>query len=144
MEGYNGQDPPAVSQEAPVNPGGNTQAQQVRTERGVLGEQALYSQNNNAESDGDKAAQASQFPVAPTMDADLVPAMDFNGYVLYAPAKPVPEELVRESSGASIAPTSSVLDQENGRTYAVHETGRYFLPNDPVRLARTKAPSHAS
>lgn len=65
---------------------------------------------------------------------DQVPALGLDGYKLYASPRPVPEELMREPSGTSIVAPSSVLDEENGRTYAVHETGRYFLPNDAVCL----------
>lgn len=61
-----------------------------------------------------------------------VPALDYNGYVLYASSRPVPEELIREPTGSSVAEPGAVLDEESGRTYVNHETGRYFLPNDPV------------
>lgn len=70
----------------------------------------------------------------PLTDAPMIgiPALDFNGYVLYASVAPIPDELVRNSTGDSIAEPGSILDEESGRTYANHETGRYFLPNDPV------------
>lgn len=68
----------------------------------------------------------------------LVPALDYNGYVLYASSRPVPEELIREPTGGSIAEPGAVLDEENGRTYVDHETGRYFLPNDPVCVNHTQ------
>lgn len=61
-----------------------------------------------------------------------VPALDFNGFVLHAAPKPVPEELQRESSGASIAEPDAVYDEENGRTYHNYHEGRYYLPNDAV------------
>lgn len=61
-----------------------------------------------------------------------VPALDFNGFVLHAAPKPVPEELQRDPSGASIAEPDSVLDEENGRTYHNYHEGRYYLPNDAV------------
>lgn len=63
------------------------------------------------------------------------PALDYNGYVLYASSQPVPEELMREPTGSSIAEPGAVLDEENGRTYVAHETGKYYLPNDPVRTS---------
>jgi hypothetical protein len=61
-----------------------------------------------------------------------VPALDFNGFVLHAAPRPVPEELQRESSGASVAEPDAVLDEENGRTYHNYHEGRYYLPNDAV------------
>lgn len=61
-----------------------------------------------------------------------IPALDFNGFVLHAAPKPVPEELQREHSGASIAEPDAVLDEENGRTYHNYHEGRYYLPNDAV------------
>lgn len=64
--------------------------------------------------------------------AQPVPALDFNGFVLHAAPKPVPEELQRESSGASVAEPDAVLDEENGRTYHNYHEGRYYLPNDAV------------
>lgn len=64
------------------------------------------------------------------------PALDFHGYILYAQTKPIPDELLREPTGDSIAEPGSILDEESGRTYANHETGRYFLPNDPAEQDR--------
>ncbi|KAK2598741.1 hypothetical protein N8I77_012130 [Diaporthe amygdali] len=64
------------------------------------------------------------------------PALDYNGYVLYASSQPVPEELMREPTGSSIAEPGAVLDEENGRTYVAHETGKYYLPNDPAEQDR--------
>lgn len=61
-----------------------------------------------------------------------IPALDFNGFVLHAASKPVPEELQRDPSGASIAEPDAVLDEENGRTYHNYHEGRYYLPNDAV------------
>lgn len=61
-----------------------------------------------------------------------IPALDFNGFVLHAAPKPVPEELQRDPSGASIAEPDAVLDEENGRTYHNYHEGRYYLPNDAV------------
>lgn len=61
-----------------------------------------------------------------------IPALDFNGYILYA-ATGVPEELIREPTGESIAEPGSILDEESGRTFVNHDTGRYFFPNDAVR-----------
>lgn len=61
-----------------------------------------------------------------------IPALDFNGYILHAVQKPVPEELQRDSTGASIAEPDAILDEENGRTYHNYHDGRYYLPNDPV------------
>lgn len=65
-----------------------------------------------------------------------VPALDFNGFVLHAAPKPVPEELQRDPSGASIAEPDSVLDEENGRTYHNYHEGRYYLPNDAAEQDR--------
>lgn len=61
-----------------------------------------------------------------------IPALDFNGYILHAAPRPVPEELQRDSTGASIAEPDAILDEENGRTYHNYHDGRYYLPNDPV------------
>ncbi|KUI56233.1 tRNA1(Val) (adenine(37)-N6)-methyltransferase [Cytospora mali] len=66
----------------------------------------------------------------------VVPALDFNGYILHASNKPVPEELMRMSSGASVAEAGSVFDEESGRTYHNHNTGKYFFPNDPAEQDR--------
>ncbi|ROW14996.1 hypothetical protein VPNG_03427 [Cytospora leucostoma] len=65
-----------------------------------------------------------------------VPALDFNGYILHASNKPVPEELMRSSSGCSVAEAGSVIDEESGRTYHNHTTGKYFFPNDPAEQDR--------
>lgn len=59
--------------------------------------------------------------------------MHSNGFILYAAGKPVPKELMREPTGTSIAELGSVIDEESGRMYHTHHTGRYFFPNDPVR-----------
>lgn len=65
-----------------------------------------------------------------------VPALDFNGHILHASNKPVPEELMRLSSGGSVAEAGSVIDEESGRTYHNHNTGKYFFPNDPTEQDR--------
>lgn len=65
-----------------------------------------------------------------------VPALDFNGYILHALNRPVPEELMRSSSGCSVAEAGSVIDEESGRTYHNHNTGKYFFPNDPAEQDR--------
>lgn len=70
-------------------------------------------------------------PPSSTVAIDSVPALDFNGYILYA-ATGVPEELMREPTGESIAEPGSILDEESGRTFVNHDTGRYFFPNDAV------------
>lgn len=62
------------------------------------------------------------------------PGLNFNGYVLEPAAKPIPEELIREPTGTSIAEPGSIFDEESGRTYYNHHTGKYFFPNDPVRV----------
>lgn len=64
-----------------------------------------------------------------------LPALDFNGYILHAAPRPVPEELQRDSTGASIAEPDAILDEENGRTYHNYHDGRYYLPNDPVCIS---------
>lgn len=70
--------------------------------------------------------------------AQPVPALDFNGFVLHAAPRPVPEELQRASSGASVAEPDAVMDVENGRTYHNYHEGRYYLPNDAVSLGDTQ------
>ncbi|KAF3766531.1 S-adenosyl-L-methionine-dependent methyltransferase [Cryphonectria parasitica EP155] len=39
-------------------------------------------------------------------------------------------------SGASVAEPGSILDEESGRTFHNHSTGRYFFPNDPAEQDR--------
>lgn len=39
---------------------------------------------------------------------------------------------MRIPSGTSIAEPGSVVDEESGRTYFNHNTGKYFFPNDAV------------
>ncbi|ROW11860.1 hypothetical protein VPNG_04967 [Cytospora leucostoma] len=135
MEGYNSLGTPVNSHGQPPDLGKDiATTNQVKTEIAASENQELYGQNR--ETYGDRATQESLYPTTKSTDADLAPAVDFNGYQLYASSKPVPEELLREPSGTSIAPPSSVLDEENMRTYAVHETGRYFLPNDPAEQDR--------
>lgn len=68
-----------------------------------------------------------------TLDGHI-PGLNFNGYVLEPSAKPVPEELIRVQTGTSIAEPGSIFDEESGRTYYNHNTGKYFFPNDPVRV----------
>lgn len=65
-----------------------------------------------------------------------IPALNFNGYILHAIPRPVPEELQRISSGASIAEPDAIFDEENGRTYHNYHDGRYYLPNDPAEQDR--------
>ncbi|CAN8100941.1 unnamed protein product [Discula destructiva] len=62
--------------------------------------------------------------------------MDFNGFILYASGRPVPDELMRAPTGTSVAEPGSILDEESGRTYHNHHTGQYFLPNDPAEQDR--------
>ncbi|KUI54300.1 hypothetical protein VP1G_01784 [Cytospora mali] len=80
----------------------------------------------------------SEFPPFQTSgSADAgIPALDFNGYILHAGPRPVPEELQRSSTGASIAEPDAILDEENGRTYHNYHDGRYYLPNDPAEQDR--------
>ena len=80
---------------------------------------------------GVENANAQFEPFTAAMGQPL-PALDFNGFVLHAAPRPVPEELQRESSGASVAEPDAVLDEENGRTYHNYHEGRYYLPNDAV------------
>lgn len=80
---------------------------------------------------GAGSANAQFVPLTDEM-VQSVPALDFNGFVLHAAPKPVPEELQRDPSGASIAEPDAVLDEENGRTYHNYHEGRYYLPNDAV------------
>ena len=84
-----------------------------------------------------EAAVAPPFHVTTVSGATAaVPALDFNGYILHASSKPVPEEFMRTPSGCSIAEAGSVLDEESGRTYHNHNTGKYFFPNDPAEQDR--------
>lgn len=126
-------------------------AYQIKTDATVTGQRALYDQTSNPAQYTGVDTQTSQpshglpgpeapFPLTQSvLNQDvLVPALDYNGYVLYASSRPVPEELIREPTGGSIAEPGAVLDEENGRTYVDHETGRYFLPNDPVCKSHTQ------
>lgn len=61
-----------------------------------------------------------------------------NGFILYAAGKPVPKEFMRVPTGTSIAEPGSVIDEESGRMYHNHHSGRYFFPNDPVRKLNIK------
>lgn len=60
------------------------------------------------------------------------PGLNFNGYRLEPSANPIPEEFIRIPTGTSIAEPGSILDEESGRTYYNHNTGKYFFPNDAV------------
>lgn len=141
MEEHNSQNPPCKGQDVRLNLDEAKVVHSIKTENTTPREQKLYSQDETPRAYGDGAAQASHSPAVPATERDQVPALDLNGFILYASSEPVSEELLRGSSGASIAPSSSVLDEENGRTYAVHETGKYFLPNDPVGLVSMAAQS---
>ncbi|KAJ4406651.1 hypothetical protein N0V82_010074 [Gnomoniopsis sp. IMI 355080] len=70
-------------------------------------------------------SQTSSMPVS-----EGIPGLTFNGYRLEPSAKPIPEEFIRIPSGTSIAEPGSILDEESGRTYYNHHTGKYFFPND--------------
>lgn len=119
-------------------------AYQIRTDATAAGQPIIYDQANPAQYTGIDAQTCQQahglagadvaFPSPQSMLSQDVqtPALDYNGYVLYASSRPVPEELIREPTGSSVAEPGAVLDEESGRTYVNHETGRYFLPNDPV------------
>lgn len=67
---------------------------------------------------------------------EAIPALDFNGYILYASGRNVPEELMRIPSGTSVAEPGSIFDEENGRTYHNHHSGAYYYPNDPAEQDR--------
>ncbi|ROW04808.1 hypothetical protein VMCG_04782 [Cytospora schulzeri] len=139
MDAYNRQDLPMDHHGAPLNRGEDPSAHEIKTEMSTPGAQArgLYSQHNNTVQFGEGATQqVSQFQGAAPTGPDLASALDSNRYTLYPSPKTVPEELLREPSGTSIAAPSSVLDEENGRTYAVHETGEYYLPNDAAEQDR--------
>lgn len=119
-------------------------AYQIKIDATVAGQQAIYDQATNPAQYAGVDTQTSQpahglsgaggtFPPQNVLNqAVQAPALDYNGYVLYASSRPVPEELIREPTGSSVAEPGAVLDEESGRTYVNHETGRYFLPNDPV------------
>lgn len=66
------------------------------------------------------------------------PGLIFNGYRLEPSVKPIPEEFMRIPSGNSIAEPGSILDEESGRTYYNHHTGKYFFPNDAVSMIDLK------
>jgi hypothetical protein len=103
---------------------------QINTDATVIGQPAIYGQASNP-------AQYTGIDPQSVLNQDVqAPALDYNGYVLYALPRPVPGELIREPTGSSVAEPGAVLDEENGRTYVDHETGRYFLPNDPVRTGQ--------
>ncbi|KKY29844.1 putative methyltransferase domain-containing protein [Diaporthe ampelina] len=80
-------------------------------------------------------ANAQFEPLADEM-VQSIPALDFNGFVLHAAPRPVPEELQRDPSGASVAEPDALLDEENGRTYHNYHEGRYYLPNDAAEQDR--------
>lgn len=119
-------------------------AYQINSDATVAGQPAVYDQVNPAQYAGIDNQTGQQVPGLAGPDASFpspqsllnqdvqTPALDYNGYVLYASARPVPEELIREPTGGSVAEPGAVLDEESGRTFVNHETGRYFLPNDPV------------
>lgn len=120
-------------------------AYQIKIDATVADQQAIYDHATDPAQYVGVDAQTSQpghglcgadatFPPPPSVldQAVQAPALDYNGYVLYASSRPVPEELIREPTGSSVAEPGAVLDEESGRTYVNHETGRYFLPNDPV------------
>lgn len=74
----------------------------------------------------------------PVVSLNDRPGLVFNGYILEPSAKPIPEEFIRIQSGTSIAEPGSILDEESGRTYYNHNTGKYYLPNDAVSIPRIK------
>ncbi|KAL1877974.1 hypothetical protein Daus18300_002328 [Diaporthe australafricana] len=124
-------------------------AYQIKNEDPVAGQQDIYGRTidpaqyagfdslENQPGYGLTEAQAVFPPPLSATDQDVpTPALDYNGYILYASPRPVPEELIREPTGSSIAEPGAVLDEENGRTYVDHETGKYFLPNDPAEQDR--------
>lgn len=63
---------------------------------------------------------------------DDSPGFIFNGYRIEPSTNPIPEEFIRIPTGTSIAEPGSILDEESGRTYYNHQTGKYFFPNDAV------------
>lgn len=67
---------------------------------------------------------------------EVLPALDFNGHILYASGHDVPEELMRVPTGTSVAEPGSVFDEENGRTYHNHHSGSYYFPNDAAEQDR--------
>lgn len=100
---------------------------QIEANTAATGQRAIYDQ-------GDNPAQYAGIDPQSVLNQHVqAPALQYNGYVLYASPRSVPGELIRAPTGGSIAEPGAVLDEENGRTYVDHETGRYFLPNDPVR-----------
>lgn len=80
----------------------------------------------------------NQYAQNPVYDNGVSPGFAFNGHMLYASARTVPDEFVRVPTGTSIAEPGSILDQESGRTYHNHGTGKYFFPNDAVSMCHSK------
>ncbi|KAJ4385430.1 hypothetical protein N0V93_009858 [Gnomoniopsis smithogilvyi] len=75
-------------------------------------------------------------PTSYAASLDGRPGLVFNGHVLEPSSKPIPEEFIRMQSGTSIAEPGSILDEESGRTYYNHSTGKYYLPNDAAEQDR--------
>lgn len=71
---------------------------------------------------------------APGYDQGVGPDFAFNGHMIHASTRTIPDEFVRVPTGTSIAEPGSILDEESGRTYHNHGTGKYFFPNDAVSI----------
>lgn len=80
-------------------------------------------------------------PTAPGLD-EAKPGFSLNGHTIYASSTSLPDELVRTSTGTSIAEPGSILDEESGRTFHNHATGTYFFPNDAAEQDRLDLQHH--
>lgn len=90
---------------------------------------ALY-ETANTSTPQNPGIMSQQTAFAPMTDDS--PGLIFNGYRIEPSANPIPEEFIRIPTGTSIAEPGSILDEESGRTYYNHHTGKYFFPNDAV------------
>lgn len=75
-----------------------------------------------------------QITPAPGYNQGASPDFAFNGHMIHASTRTIPDEFVRVPTGTSVAEPGSILDEESGRTYHNHNTGKYFFPNDAVSV----------
>lgn len=110
-------------------------AQQQSTYDAFLGQplqtSAFYQEAANT-SGPPNTGMMSQQPTSFAPMTDDSPGFIFNGYRIEPSANPIPEEFIRIPTGTSIAEPGAILDEESGRTYYNHHTGKYFFPNDAV------------
>lgn len=138
MEGSDSQGTPTDSHGQPLDLGENmTTANLVKTEIAAPENQELYGQNT--ETYGDGATQGSLYPAQSRRGPTLPrPSISMGISLMRRRSRSRRSSCANPAGPLSLHRRLSWTRRTCGLTYAVHETGRHFLPNDPVYRPSTK------